>query len=205
MNATLEQTQRWVWFIDVVFGAIVALGIQSYSPVVREAWSQGISEFAITVYVGLSLFTFVVYDIAIYHALVKKYSFSMTFPSFLRFYLDLVMAFTLYLLLANGFQAHPDWVSIITAVLFWHFAAMAWHLLARIEHKDKEKFASAVLPHVLFIAIYFIVAFFATQIRNNTFGLEETVLSTLILIIVSTTILFISLFRWNQVIREVVS
>ncbi|WP_418140501.1 hypothetical protein NUW46_14965 [Marinobacter sp. MA] len=203
MTITAEQSQRWVWFIDVVFGAIVALGIQIYEPVAREAWSQGVSEFLLTIFVGISIFSFVVYDIAVYHALTNKFPFGMTSLSFLRFYLDLVMAFTLYLLMANAFQLHPDWVSIIAAVSFWHCAAVAWHLLARQEHDVVGGISSAVLPHVSFIAVYWTVAFVAAQIGEEIIGLDGTALSSLILIIVSTTILFISLFRWNQIIKKV--
>ncbi|WP_416398839.1 hypothetical protein [Allohahella sp. A8] len=203
MTINAEQSQRWVWFIDVVFGAIVALGIQSYEPVVSEAWAQGLSEFVLTIVVGISIFSFVVYDIAVYHALVKKFPFGMTSLSFLRFYLDLVMAFTLYLLLANAFQLYPDWLSILVAVSFWHCAAVAWHLLARSEYKVVGGLSSAVLPHISFIAVYCLAAFLAAQIADKVFGLESTALSTSILIVVCLTILVVSLFRWNQIIKKV--
>ncbi|MGY2462492.1 hypothetical protein [Vreelandella sulfidaeris] len=203
MNATSEQSLRWVWFIDVVFGAIVALGIQRYEPVVLDAWSQGFNEFVLTIFVGVSIFSFVVYDIAVYHALVKKFPFNTSSLSFLRFYLDLVMAFTLYLVLANAFQLRPSWVSIIAAISFWHLSASAWHLLAQCECGVFDGMARTVLPHIYFIAIYWIVAFFTIQIGERLLRLEDVVLTNLLLIVVSTTVLIISLFRWNQVIRKI--
>lgn len=204
MNAASEQSLRWVWFIDVVFGAIVALGIQRYEPIVLESWSQGFNEFILTIFVGVSIFSFVVYDIAVYHALVKKYPFNTSLLSFLRFYLDLVMAFTLYLVLANAFQFRPDWVSIIAAISFWHLSASAWHLLAKCECGVFDGMARTVFPHIYFIAIYWTVAFFTTQIGERLLGLKDVVLTNLLLTVVSATILSISLFRWNQVIRKII-
>lgn len=104
MTTPAAHAQRWIWFLDVVFGAIVALGIEKYEPVIREAWFQGIRAFVLSLFVSISVCSFVVYDIAVYHALASKFPYRMTALGFARFYLDLVMAFILYVLLVNAFQ-----------------------------------------------------------------------------------------------------
>lgn len=203
MTAPAAHAQRWIWFLDVVFGAIVALGIEKYEPVIREAWFQGIGAFALSLFVSISVCSFVVYDIAVYHALASKFPYRMTALGFARFYLDLVMAFILYVLLVNAFQIFPDWVSILATVSLWHVAAVAWHLLARREHGAIGSEMSAVVPHLLFIAAYWLVAFLSGVFGKKILGLDNMSLSTFILVAISTMILVISLFRWNQVIRKV--
>lgn len=203
MTVPTEHAQRWIWFLDVVFGAIVALGIEKYEPVIRDAWLQGIGSFTLSLVVTISVFSFVVYDIAVYHALAKKFPYQLSALGFARFYLDLVMAFVLYVLLANALQAHPDWIAILVTVSFWHLAATAWHLLARREHGAAGGIVSTVGPHVLFIITYWIVAFLASTFGTRVLGIDNGPLSNFILVVVSVTIFAVSLFRWNQVIRKI--
>lgn len=94
-------------------------------------------------------------------------------------------------------------MSILATVSLWHVAAVAWHLLARREHGTIGSEMSAVLPHLLFIAAYWLVAFLSGVFGKKILGLDNTSLSTFILVAISATILVVSLFRWNQVIRKV--
>jgi hypothetical protein len=93
MTHKLEHAERWKWFLDIVFGAIVALAIQKYEPVVRVAWSQGLVSFSFSLFVSICVCSFVVYDISAYHILVKEFAYSRGKLGFMRFYLDLIMAF----------------------------------------------------------------------------------------------------------------
>ncbi len=203
MTQSKNHAQRWIWFIDVVFGAIVASSIEKYEPVVRDAWSQGIGSFLLSLFVAISACSFVVYDIAVYHALANKFPYRLSMLGFVRFYLDLVMAFILYVLLVEALQTHPDWVAILAALSFWHCAAAIWHLLARREHEVTGGMASAIHPHLYFILIYWLVAFLAHAFATKVLGFDNIALSTFILIVTSATILAVSLFRWNQVLRKI--
>lgn len=195
--------QRWVWFIDVVFGAIVALGIAKYEPVVRSAWQAGLSQVSFSLFIAISICSFVVYDIAVYHALVKKFPYKLSMLGFVRFYLDLVMAFILYVLLISAFAQSPDWVAILTAVSCWHIAAVIWHIMARCEHPQTEGWAVAVLPHVAFIALYWVLAGLFYLYAKNTLQHNDAQTSDMVLVLVSTMILFVSFYRWNQVLKKI--
>lgn len=202
MAAPTKHAKRWIWFLDVVFGAIVALGIETYEPVVREAWLQGAGPFALSVFVAIAIFSFVVYDISAYHKLANTFPYCLTSLGFIRFYLDLVMAFTLYILLVNALNPHPDWAAILITVSFWHVAAVAWHLLALKEHGAVGSMVSAVCPHVLFIGIYWASVLLADALGTKVFELDSATLSVFKLVVVSATILVVSIVRWNQVVRK---
>jgi len=202
MATPTEHAQKWIWFLDVVFGAVVALGIEKYEPVIRAAWLDGACSFALSLFVGISIFSFVAYDVVVYHKLAEKYPYCLTALGFVRFYLDLVMAFLLYVLLVNALQAEPDWFAILVTVSIWHVAAVAWHLIARIEHKVSGGLGRAILPHVLAIAIYWVVVFLAGAFGTKVMGLDDAGLSTYKLFLAAAMILTVSIFRWNQVFRE---
>lgn len=201
MATQAEYAQKWTWFIDVVFGAVVALGIEKYEPVLRAAWLEGACSFALSLFVGISIFSFVAYDVLVYHKLADKYPYCLTTLGFVRFYLDLVMAFLLYVLLVNALQAGPDWFAILMTVSIWHIAAIAWHLIARSEHKVSGGLSRAILPHVWATAIYWFVVFSVGVFGTKVMGLDDAGLSTYKLLFAAAMILAISIFRWNQVFR----
>ncbi len=201
MTISKAHSQRWTWFLDVVFGAIVALGIQEYEPTLRKAMSQETESLVLSVYVAFAIFSFVVYDISVYHTLVKKFPYRLTALGFVRFYVDLVMAFALYVLMVSAFKEQPCWYDIVTAITVWHIAAFAWHVLARREYGVVKDFFSSAMPHIWFIAIYWLYAGIVYSF-GKVIRLEDPALSSFILIIVSTTIFVVSLFRWNQVLEK---
>ncbi len=198
---TDTKTFQWVWFLDVVFGAIVALGIEKYEPVIRDAWSQGFEVFIPSLFVTACITTFIVYDIVAYNLLVKKFPYTKSKKGFIRFFLDLVMAFILYVLLVNALKLRPDWYSILITISLWHLAAQVWHLLARKEHNEKITFHEAVKPHLLFIIIYWCVAI-VVYICSSILGLNNEWLSLATLIVMSASIFIVSLTRWNVVMEE---
>jgi hypothetical protein len=186
----------------VVFGAIVALGIGKYEGVIRHVWELGPGATALSLFVAGSIGCFVVYDIAVYHLLVGKYPYQLSPIGFLRFYLDLVMAFILYVLLASALQVNPDWLTILVAVSLWHLAAVAWHVLARRELRATDDASKSYLMHGVFVCIYWISAFLAWTIGGGIFGLADGRWKTPALVVVSAAILIISLYRWVQVLKE---
>jgi len=198
---TAANSQRWGWFLDIVFGAIVAISIEKYEPVLRDAWNQGFTAFAISLSVAIAVCSFVVYDIAAYHVFTGKYPYGNTRLGFARFYLDLIMAFTLYVLLVNAFQKEPDWVSIAATISFWHLGALVWHGLAQMEVGTVKEDIHAVLPHILYIITYWIVVLVAYAL-GSTLALDEKSQSTLTLISLSIAILCISLVRLSAVVRR---
>ena len=197
-----EHAQRWKWFLDIVFGAIVALSIQKYDPVVREAWQHGPGAFALSLFVAFSICSFVVYDVVAYNALVSKLSYSLSPMGFVRFYLDLVMAFVLYVLLNAALRIDPDWVLILTTISVWHLAAVLWHLLALREHNKLDEAGEPVMSHVSFVILYWSVAFVATAVGEQVFRLSGPTLAQLVLLMVAATILMVSIFRLNRVVRR---
>jgi hypothetical protein len=194
--------QNWAWFLDVVFGAIVVLGIGRYEQVVREVWVLGFGATALSLFVAACICCFVVYDIAVYHLLVRKFPYRQSFKGFLRFYLDLVMAFVLYLLLASALQVNPDWFAIVLAVSGWHLAAILWHMLARYEHGISGGRFKAYGLHALFVLTYWMVAGLGWVFGTGYLGLDRHQWPTLVLVLVSAAILVVSLGRWWQVLKE---
>ncbi|MCW5599402.1 MAG: hypothetical protein KIT59_09860 [Nitrosomonas sp.] len=156
-----EKSQRWIWFVDVLFGAIVALGIAKYEPTVREIWRQEeYSLLVVSLFVSASVWSFVVYDIAVFHILTKRFPYNINRLGFLRFYVDLIMVSILYILMVNAFQAPPDWLDIAITVSSWHFVAIIWHVLAQYEHKKTDGLIKDAIPHFKFILSYWFVVFF---------------------------------------------
>jgi hypothetical protein len=197
------QSQRWRWFLDVVFGAIVALGIQEYSKVVPGAWQQGGAALAMSLFIAFSACSFVVYDIAIFHELTIKYPYRTTLMGFIRFYLDLVMAFMLYLLLMSAFKPVPDWAAIAGPVSFWHLGAFAWHVTAQFEHHVSDAKPGAAFQHIVFIGTYWTVTGIVGVVGQQAFDLHGTPLDSLMLVTLCGTILVVSFYRWSYIIRKV--
>ncbi|TCI02901.1 hypothetical protein EZV61_11440 [Corallincola luteus] len=200
-----QQAGRWIWFLDVVFGAIVALGIQKYEPVVKQAWELGLATFVTSLVVASCIGFFVVYDIAVYHALANKYPYRMSFLGFSRFFLDLVMAFLLYLLLVNSFQVTPEWFPILITISTWHVAAMIWHLIATNEHPQTSSHSDvSALPHLIFIGIYWLVAFLADGFSKHELQLAHDSQARTTLVVLAITILAVSAYRWQQILKKLV-
>lgn len=199
-----QHVERWIWFLDVLFGAIAAIAIDRYEPIVRNAWATGIGTFSLSVFVAICVGSFFVYDVAVYHSLAKKFPYKITVIGFARFYLDLVMAFILFLLLTDAFNAYPNWFTILITITSWHVAAAIWHLFAQYEAQSMGNFRIAVLPHVVFIGIYWLASFLPYILGLRIFGFNEVTMSSPILVILSATIAIASVWRWTQVIHKLV-
>ena len=197
-----DHCQRWIWFLDVLFGAIVALALERYEPVLGQVWAKGLLATAISVFVTLAVFSFVIYDIAVYHALAKKFPYRLTRLGFGRFYLDLIMAFALYALLVQTLRLDPNWVTILGIISGWHGAALIWHLIARREHGVRDDMWAAVAPHAMFVAMYWSIAWLATG-AGRVLELADETRTTFTLVSTGLAILGVSLFRWKQVLMRV--
>lgn len=197
-----DHATRWIWFLDVVFGAIVALGIEKYAVVIEQAWQAGAVTLILSLLSAVAVCSFVVYDIAIYHALAKKYPYRMSKPGFARFYLDLVMAFILYMLLVSAFQVRPEWFAILATISIWHLAAMSWHGLARFEDPSVS-LGPAIGPHLLALVGYWGVTYvLADIVERELLGLDDSPSSAVKLVAICACILAFSMLRWLHVIRQ---
>ncbi|MFD2097935.1 hypothetical protein ACFSJ3_18255 [Corallincola platygyrae] len=203
MSQAKLQARRWVWFLDVVFGAIVALGIQTYEPTIKAAWQLGALETVLSLVVAIAAAFFVVYDIVVYHLLVRKYRYTVSSIGFIRFFLDLVMAFILYTLLVSALQANPDWYAMLWSLTLWHAAATVWHLLAQAElsePSDDNTLAESVGSHVVFILIYWAVAFVSYGFAQQEMASLELSPDSVALTSLSISILAVSALRWHRVL-----
>ena len=197
-----SQAERWPWFIDVLFGATAALGLEKYGDQFLLLWPQGPIRILQSLVVAAGIALFVVYDIAIYHVLVKKFPFKFSKKSFVRLYLDLVMVFLLYLLLAVGLKPDARWVEVLIIVSSWNFAAALWHILARWEIKPKDDWRYAILPHYGFILCYWTVLGLAWLALSFVAMPSEDTRGRLFLVLACVTIGGVSWFRWGQVLKR---
>jgi len=194
---------RWIWFLDVLFAGIAAIILQQYEPIVRCAWASGPGTFSLSVFVAMCMGSFFVYDVAVYHALANKFPYRMTLFGFARFYLDLVMAFVLFMLLMDAFNKDPDWFNILITITSWHALAFIWHVLAQREARKKSSLKITIIPHVYFVSIYWSVAwvsYFSAQLC----GFSDATQSDAALVALSAAIAAISFWRWRQVIQKLV-
>jgi hypothetical protein len=192
--------QRWIWVLDVLFGAIAAIALEKYEPVVRDAWSCGFIQFFISVFVAICIGSFFAYDVVVHHKLVEKFPYKVTFRGLCRFLLDLVMAFILFIILSAGFQANPSWEKILINITIWHMAAILWHLLAESTDEIKHKIFKIIGPHACVIGAYWIVTNLSNNIINY-YGLNTTVWSNLPLFLLATTIMIFSYVRLKQILK----
>ncbi|MEL7059830.1 MAG: hypothetical protein AAGN46_07360 [Acidobacteriota bacterium] len=150
-------TTRWLWVLDVVFGATAALGFETLQETLR-ATAHTPSVLVKQIVVALSLYIFFLYDVSAVHILVKKYPYRVSFISGCRYLLDISMSFLLMMMLIPGVNQHPEGstLEILTALTLWHACAFLWHVLANWEHRIPPTL-SAFSGHFLFIAIYWLV------------------------------------------------
>ncbi len=191
---------RWIWFIDVLFAGIAAIILQQYEPIIREAWANGLGSFSLSIFIAMSMGSFFVYDVAAYHILANKFPYKITLIGFARFYLDLVMAFFLFMLLSDAFSKSPNWQSILITITSWHAMAFIWHLLAQKEELQKTSSKSMIIPHVYFVLIYWAVAW-ATYLTVQQCTTNESIQSNTVLVALSAAIAAVSIWRCRQVIN----
>jgi hypothetical protein len=194
------QAERWAWFLDVVFGAIVAVALEKFEPTLTEAWKSGFFDIGKCLFVAFAAFSFFVYDIAAYHILVNKYPYHVTNLGFVRFYLDLVLAFLLFMFLMAALAAVPErnTIGMVAFISLWHLGAMSWHFLARYE-AGLSILTPTLIPHVVFVAIYWALLGAWYVVCNWWLKLNLPWDSVSLLFLISTTIFAISIWRWHQV------
>lgn len=130
-------TQRWIWLLDVVFGATAAFGFENLQQSIRSATST--DDLVKQIFSALALYIFFLYDVSVLHILIQRYPYKVNIISVCRYFLDVCMAFLLMLILIPGLQEKPEdsTVVILFAITTWHISAFVWHLLAHIDQKDQ--------------------------------------------------------------------
>jgi hypothetical protein len=194
-----EHAERWAWFVDVLFGAIAAIAIANFKEDIVTAWHPGYFETIKATIAALAAWSFFVYDVAVYHVLIKKYPYLVTFKGFARFYLDIVMVFLLYMMLSAALASDPEkhtW-GILLSVSFWHLAAAGWHAMAQSEESPRSPNPIAIMPHIGFIAIYWLIVLIVHCM------VKRPINSTPVMFAVSGAIFVVSLWRWRQVVVRV--
>lgn len=197
-----SQAERWPWFIDILFGVVATKGIEKYAEQFLALWPQGGLQVLQSLIVAAGIALFVVYDIAIYHVLVRKFRFTFSKKGFVRLYLDLGMVFLLYLLLVEGLKPKAQWAEVLIIVSTWHFMAALWHILARWEHNVKGNWQYAILPHYGFILCYWTLPALAWWVLPIVATPSVETRSQLLLLLACLTIGGVSWFRWGQVLKR---
>jgi hypothetical protein len=195
--------ERWVWFIDVVFGAVTGLALDKFEPVVRAAAARSVADLFMEIVVGLCLVLFLVYDVAALHLFVRRYPYHVSSVGYSRFVLDVCMAFVLFVFITSAIDAGPERkvYATVVSLTIWHSLALLWHWLARLEGGGPGPLRRSVLPHILFIALYWSVPLGWHFFCNTLMGWNLPVRSRVPLLILCGTFGGVAVYRWYQVTK----
>lgn len=147
---------HWVWVMEVVFGGVIALGFEKLVEAIRSDLNGPAGAVFRHLLVAACFFAFVIYDVAVYQVLIRKYPYAFRPLSAVRYALDLVMAFCLLLILLLGIDAAAAGFvpAIMAGLTFWHLAAAAWHVAASMEAHGRLPAVQVCAPHAAFIVAY---------------------------------------------------
>ena len=87
--------ERWVWILDIVFGSVIGFGFQKLEEGLRLTAKSSVSAFMKHLFMAAGFLGFVIYDIGVYHILIKNFPYDVSSLSAARYVLDLIMAFLL--------------------------------------------------------------------------------------------------------------
>jgi hypothetical protein len=193
--------QRWIWILDIIWGAIVGIAFERLDGALRSCTNLG--DIIKHVAVAACLFIFFLYDVGVHHLLVRTFPYRESILSACRYFLDIVMAFLLMLLLVSGLTAKPErsTIVILVAITSWHLGASAWHFLATWEHEHKLPTRVRVLPHLISVGGYWLLVGIWYLIRLSTSSVNWHAQS--LLFIVCGAIFLVALVRSYQVVRHI--
>jgi hypothetical protein len=200
---------QWAWVLDVVFGGIIALGYQKLEEALQVSAKVSAREFLKHLFSACSFFAFVIYDVGVYHLLIQKYPYTVSPWSAVRYVLDLVMAFCLLVILMRGLSVHAEQfiLDILLAISCWHLGAMSWHFAAAEEYDKMVPPASAFLPHICFVGLYWLLLLLYCLVYSRLRGCKfadlltkETVCSPKFLYVLCPSIFLVSIFRSVQIL-----
>jgi hypothetical protein len=198
--------ERWAWILDMVFGAIIAFGFQRLEEGLRVSAKSSVTAFLKHLFMASGFIGFVIYDIGVYHILIKKFPYDVSELSAVRYVLDLVMAFLLMVILVRGLSIDvgKHIFEILIALSMWHIAAMCWHFAASMQIKGSTPEWKTFFPHILFVMIYWstFALWYLTGAQDRRSKLAEP---TGFLMLLALSLLLISAWRSNQMIQKFVS
>jgi hypothetical protein len=198
--------ERWAWILDMVFGAIIAFGFQRLEEGLRASAKSSMTAFLKHLFMASGFIGFVIYDIGVYHILIKKFPYDVSELSAVRYVLDLLMAFLLMVILVRGLSidAGKHVFEILIALSMWHIAAMCWHFAASMQINGSRPELKTFSPHILFVMIYWstFALWYLTGAQDRQSKLAEP---TGFLVWLALPLLLISIWRSNQMIQTFVS
>ena len=201
-----EVGERWVWILDIIFGSVIGFGFQKLEEGLRASARASTTAFLKHLLMAMGFLGFVIYDIGVYHILIKTFPYDFSRPSAARYVLDLVMAFLLMIILVRGLSsdAGENLFEILIALSLWHLAAICWHFAAAVQMHNEIPKVSTFLPHLVFIGLYW--SFFGVWYLGMIHGLhEKRVDAKAFLVLLGGLLLCISIWRSHQMIRTFVN
>lgn len=198
--------ERWVWILDIVFGSIIGFGFQRLEEGLRLTAKSSVSAFMKHLFTAAGFLGFVIYDIGVYHILIKNFPYDVSRLSAARYVLDLIMAFLLMVILVRGLSidAGKHAFEILIALTLWHVAAMCWHVAASMQINGSMPEVHTFSPHVAFIITYWstfaLWCFLIVEGRHRR--LAEP---TGFLVWLAASLLLISIWRSHQMIQKFVN
>src|SRR5215813_9601900 len=98
---------QWKWFLYVLLGSIGTLALRRLDEGLWAASHVSAAQLAHYIFLAGCLFAFLVYDVGALAVLTEKFPYKTSFLSALRYALDIVMAFLVFLLLMSGLGPPP--------------------------------------------------------------------------------------------------
>lgn len=198
--------ERWVWILDIVFGSIIGFGFQRLEEGLRLTAKSSVSAFMKHLFMAAGFLGFVIYDIGVYHILIKNFPYDVSRLSAARYVLDLIMAFLLMVILVRGLSidAGKHVFEILIALSLWHIAAMCWHFAASRQLNGVLPEVKTFSPHVAFIIIYW-SAFALWYFLNREDNQRTLAEPTGFLVWLAASLLLISIWRSHQMIQKFVN
>lgn len=206
MEKSQDICQQWVTIVDVVFGGIITLGYQRLEESLKIAIKESIWIFWRRTFTAFVFLFFVIYDVGVYHVIIKTYPYAVTALSGGRYVSDLLMAFALLIILVRGLSpnAERSGLEILIALTVWHLGAISWHLLAHFEKHHVLAPIGSFLPHIIFISLYWtllVVVSFVRYGRLSRAGLLRNLTSVAYISSLSVLLLAVSIYRSVQILK----
>lgn len=204
-----QLADQWKWFLYVLFGGIGTLAFRRLEEGLWAASDVSSTQFWHHIFLAVCLFAFFVYDVGVLGVLIHRFPYKVSLLSALRYALDIVMAFLIFLLLMSGLGPPPaanaspglaagptqSPVLVVFAISAWHLGAAIWHTMASFDHHHATPRLISFLPHIIFAAVYWLIYGISYWGWINFTPMW-------LLSLIGAAILVISVIRWFQVVKN---
>ncbi len=155
-NKDKKYSKPFVWFIRILFAVIVGNGFRAFSENLRiEEFIHTPNLILLTFFAYfLAGYFFVISDFLFYHIQIQRHPYRK--GRILRFLLDIVIFFLLYLLLdlASNWPTPRKFWAFLLLLGTWHFCVMLWQFHVSYEY---DRNWNEGLVHLLKSVIYFFI------------------------------------------------